>query len=126
MVYQYKKKISPVRVPFSSHDKQNFRIPPGSLLYKYRAKQLEGKSMEEVQEEVQRRNELRQLVKDIKSVEKSFISQNQKNMSPVRKPQSREKGSSYFTNTRKLTNNQAILIEVRRKQDQRMFQKLIN
>ena len=39
--------------------------------------------MEEVQEEVQMRNELRQLVKDLKSVEKSFISQ-QKNTSPMK------------------------------------------
>jgi len=89
---EYKKRISMVRLPFDSHDKQNFRIPPESLTYKFRVKALEGKTVEEIREEVNRRNELRYLIRELKGIEKSNLTQH-KSVSPMKDP-------SYTTSTR--------------------------
>ena len=62
-----------VSLPFNSIDKENFRIPPGSLKYKYRSQAMDGKTAEEIKEEVFKRNEMRKLVKDLKEVEKETI-----------------------------------------------------
>jgi len=89
---EYKKKISLVRLPFDSHDKQNFRIPPDSLNYKFRMRALEGKTVEEIRDEVNRRNELRYLIRELKGIEKSNLTQH-KSVSPMKEP-------SYTTSTR--------------------------
>ena len=62
-----------VQLAFNSQDKENFRIPVGSLKYKYRKRAMEGKTTEEVQQEVHRRNELRKLVKDLKVLQSSVV-----------------------------------------------------
>jgi len=82
---EYKKKISMVRLPFDSHDKQNFRIPPESLTYKFRVKALEGKTVDEIRDEVNRRNELRYLIRELKGIEKSNLHQH-KSVSPSKEP----------------------------------------
>jgi len=70
----YRNNIGMVSLPFNSIDKENFRIPPGSLKYKYRTIAMDGKTVEEINEEVFKRNEMRKLVKDLKEVEKETIS----------------------------------------------------
>jgi len=67
----FRSKMGMVQLAFNSQDKENFRIPVGSLKYKYRKRAMEGKTSEEVQLEVQRRNELRRLVKDLKTLQSS-------------------------------------------------------
>lgn len=62
-----------VQLAFNSPEKETFRVPPESLKYKFREKMLDGKSPEEIKEEVDRRNELRKLVKDAKVTEKSLL-----------------------------------------------------
>lgn len=60
--------MSLIRTPFAIKDKESVRIKPESINYKFKPKT--GDSIEEIQ----RRNEMRKLVKDLKTVEKSFIS----------------------------------------------------
>lgn len=70
---------------FNSHDRENFRIPKDSLKYKFRAQALEGKTVQEVQEEVHKRNELRKLARDLKGMEKSVLSSYRSSSHPYRK-----------------------------------------
>jgi len=74
----YRTNLGQVALPFNTHEKQNFRFPTEGLNYKFKPAGVDGKSPEEVQEEVQKRNELRKLIKDLKMIEKSAIN-NHKN-----------------------------------------------
>lgn len=71
-------------LPFGSQDKQDFRIPVGSIKYRYKDPTLEGKSPQEIQEEVQKRNELRKLVKNLKSMEQGVLTNFRGSSSPAR------------------------------------------
>jgi len=86
-----------VSLPFNSIEKENFRIPPGSLKYKYRTQAIDGKTATEINEEVMKRNEMRKLVKDLKEVEKETISNFRASSLPPKsnefKPKAREEKS---------------------------------
>ena len=97
-----------VSLPFNSIEKENFRIPPGSLKYKYRAQAIEGKTIQEISEEVMKRNEMRRLVKDLKEVEKDTMSNFRASSLPPKnndfKPKAREEKSNEIMGRLNLNN----------------------
>ena len=62
-----------VQLAFNSHEKETFRIPPDSLNYKFKLRLAEGKSVEEIKEDIVQRNEMRKIVKDVRAAEKSLL-----------------------------------------------------
>mmetsp|Transcript_27879 Transcript_27879/g.24522 ORF Transcript_27879/g.24522 Transcript_27879/m.24522 type:complete len:201 (+) Transcript_27879:722-1324(+) len=64
----HRKKMKYTQVPFHSTDKE--RVNPDDLKYKFKQRGQEGKTAEEIQEEVKRRNELRKLAREQRMKEK--------------------------------------------------------
>ena len=62
-----------VQVAFHSVEKESFRIGPDSINYKFKLRAMAGKTPEEIQEEVRRRNELRKMTKEQKMLEKANL-----------------------------------------------------
>jgi hypothetical protein len=63
-----------IQLPFNIQVKENFRMPTEPSKYQFKAKWMEGRTQQEIAEEMIRRNELRMLVKDIRIMEKSLLS----------------------------------------------------
>jgi len=80
-----------VNLPFNSHEKEDFRIQAGSIKYKYKAQPAEGRSAQEIQEEIHQRGELKKLVKDLKGLEKiGLVNQKTSSSLPPKKTMKNE------------------------------------
>jgi len=89
----YKALTGWVHLPFNSQEKQNFRMP---LEFSYKPKGMEGKTQEEILEEVHRRNDLRKFVKELQNTEQGLLPQYRGSTSPIRSGPIQPKDETYL------------------------------
>lgn len=68
--YKFRNKFQGVRVAFNSHEKEDFRVQKENGRYMFKLKPTGGKTVEEIKEDIKRRNEQRNREKLEKAQEK--------------------------------------------------------
>lgn len=69
----YRNNMQQVQLAFNSQEKESFRIDPDSIKNKSKKLHYEEKITEEIKEDIAKRNRLREVIKDVKRVEKTAL-----------------------------------------------------